>query len=53
MRKYIAYYAKKEIVVEAMSSYAAQKQAAVIFKAKHTYDVTVMLADVVHEPQAL
>jgi hypothetical protein len=48
MRKYIAVYKGKQIEVEAMSSFAAQKQAAVAFKAKKSYDVTVMLTDVVH-----
>lgn len=50
MRKYIAYYARKEIEVEANSSYEAQKLAAKMFKAKKSYDVTVILADVVHVP---
>jgi hypothetical protein len=48
MRKYIAYYARKQIEVEANSSYEAQKKAAKLFKTSKSYDVTVMLADVVH-----
>lgn len=53
MRPYIAMYKGKKIEVTAASSYAAQQQAAALFKAKKTYEVTVYLADVVHNPSAL
>ncbi len=42
---YIAFYKGKNIEVYADSSYAAQKKAALIFKAKKSYDVTVVLAE--------
>jgi hypothetical protein len=46
MRTYIAFYKGKQITVQADTSYNAQQQAAKLFKAKKSYDVTVMLADV-------
>lgn len=48
MRTYIAYYNKKQIEVKAVSSYDAQLKAAKLFKAKKSYDVSVVLADVIH-----
>lgn len=51
MRTYIAFYKGKQITVEANSSYEAQQKAAKEFKAKKSYDITVMLADVKHSPQ--
>lgn len=41
MAKYEAFYKGKRITVEAGSSYGAQKKAAEIFKAKHSFEVTV------------
>ena len=45
MRKYVAFYNCRQIVVEADSSYAAQLIAAKEFGAKKTYQVTVLLLD--------
>jgi len=45
MNGYKAFYRGKSIDVYADSSYAAQQQAAKIFKAKKSYDVTVMLCE--------
>lgn len=46
MRPYVAFYRGKKIPVMAESSYQAQLKAAQIFKAKKSYEVTVVLADV-------
>jgi hypothetical protein len=51
MRPYIAFYKGKQLQVEATSSYEAQQKAAKLFKAKKSYEVTVMLADVTHSTQ--
>jgi hypothetical protein len=48
LRKYIAFYKGRKISVEGKSSLDAQSRAAVIFNAKKTYEVTVMLADIEH-----
>lgn len=48
MFTYICFYKNKEITVEAPTSYEAQKTAAVIFKAKKAYEITVMLAAPIH-----
>lgn len=55
---YVAFYKGKQIDVWANSSYEAQKKAAEKFKAKKSYDVTVVLAqkgdeEVVHNPALL
>ncbi|WP_396189747.1 hypothetical protein [Flavobacterium sp.] len=50
-RPYIAFYKGKQTQVEATSSYEAQQKAAAFFKAKKSYEVTVMLADVTHSTQ--
>ncbi len=42
---YIAFYKQKQIEVYAPSSYAAQVKAAKLFKAKKSYQVTVVLAE--------
>lgn len=42
---YIAFYKGKQVEVMADSSYQAQQKAAAHFKAKKSYDVTVMLAE--------
>jgi len=47
-RPYIAFYRGKRFDLYATSSYAAQQKAAALLKAKKNYEVTVMLADVVH-----
>ena len=46
MRPYVAFYRGRQIPVSAESSYAAQRKAAAIFKAKKSWEVTVVLADV-------
>ena len=53
MRQYAAFYKGKKIEVSANSSYEAQKIAAQKFKAKKSYDVTVMLLDVIHDGASL
>ena len=53
MRQYIAFYRGRHIELEAPSSYDAQLIAAKLFKARKSYEVTVMLADVVHSPAVL
>jgi hypothetical protein len=44
-RQYIAFYKGKWLQVTVVSSYAAQTDAALQFKAKKSFDVTVVLAD--------
>jgi hypothetical protein len=51
VRPYIAFYKGQQREVHASSSYAAQQIAAQAFKAKKSYEVTVMLADVEHSTQ--
>jgi len=55
MNGYIAFYKNRKIEVYAETSYEAQQKAAEIFKAKKSYQVTVVLAEkdgqqVVHKP---
>lgn len=50
-RPYIAFYKGIRKEVWATSSYEAQQIAAKEFKAKKSYEVTVMLADVEHSTQ--
>ena len=45
MRTYTAFYRGKSCQVEAQTSYEAQQRAAVQFRAKKSYDVTVVLCD--------
>lgn len=47
---YIAFYKGKQIEVYADTKYAAQQEAAKLFKAKKSYDVTVELAEKDGEP---
>lgn len=53
---YVAHYKGRKMDVWAKTSYEAQKKAAAAFRAKKSYDVTVMLAEkpggeqVVHTP---
>lgn len=47
MNIYHAFYKGKEIELQADSSYHAQEKAAIIFHAKHSYNVTVII--VAHE----
>ena len=58
MFTYIAFYRGKEIQVQALSSYDAQRIAAEKFKARKAYEVTVILAakngePVTHDPAIL
>ena len=53
MRKYIAFWKSQKYELEATSSYEAQQTAAKHFKAKKAGEVTVMLADVTHDPSVL
>jgi len=46
MRTYIAFYKGQQKPIVADSSYAAQQLAAQLYKAKKSYEVTVVLADV-------
>jgi len=55
MNDYVAFYKGRSVSVQADTSYNAQQAAAAIFKAKKSYDVTVILAkkegvDVIHTP---
>jgi hypothetical protein len=52
-RPYIAFYNGKQINIQATSSYEAQQLAAKQFKAKKVYQITVMLADIVHDTASL
>lgn len=45
MNGYVAFYKGKRIEVRAATSYEAQQKAAAIFKARKSYDVTVVLAE--------
>jgi hypothetical protein len=45
MNGYIAFYRGKRAEVYAETSYEAQQKAAIVFKAKKSYEVTVMLAE--------
>jgi len=47
---FVGLYRGKRCEVFAATSYEAQKLAAAIFKAKKSYDVTVMRADLTHNP---
>lgn len=45
MNGYVAFFRGKRTEVYAETSYEAQKKAAAFFKAKKSYDVTVVLAE--------
>ena len=53
MRTYKAFYKGRTCLVEAETSYAAQLDAAKHFRARKSYDVTVVLTDVVLDTAAL
>lgn len=53
MNGYIAFYRGKQAEVRATSSYEAQKQAALLFRAKKSYEVTVVLAEKAGKPVTL
>lgn len=48
MYSFIAFYKGKSIEILAETTYEAQKLAAIQFKAKKSYEVTVMRADITH-----
>ncbi len=50
---FIAFYRGKQLEVQADTSYAAQLKAAALFKAKKSYEVTVLRADVPVAPASL
>jgi hypothetical protein len=50
---FIAFFKGRTLTVEAPTSYAAQQKAAALFKARKSYDVTVMRADITHNPAVL
>jgi hypothetical protein len=56
MNKYICFYKRKSLLVEASTSYEASRKAAKEFKAKHPWDVSVVIAEssgkgVIHNPK--
>ena len=55
MRPYIAFYQNRKIEVFAVSSYAAQQEAAKLLKVsdKKRYLITVKLADISHSTSTL
>jgi hypothetical protein len=53
MRTYKAFYKGRTCLVVAESSYQAQQDAATFFKARKSYEVTVMLTDAVHDTAAV
>jgi hypothetical protein len=53
MRNYFAFYKNQRIVVMAATSYAAQLAAAKVFKARKSYDVAIVLADIEIDPASL
>lgn len=53
LRSYIAFYKGKRYELTATSSLKAQEAAAKHFKAKKSYDVTVMLSDVTHSTASI
>ena len=50
MNGYVCFYKGKKMEVYADSSYEAQKKAAQAFRAKKSYDVTVVLAEKNNKP---
>ena len=53
MRTYQAFYKNQVITVMAATSYAAQLEAAKVFKAKKSYDMAIVLADVAVDPASI
>jgi hypothetical protein len=53
MRTYQAFYKNQVITVMAATSYAAQLAAAKVFKAKKSYDVAIVLADIAVDPASI
>ncbi len=53
MRPYKAFYKGKTLDVEAESSLKARDKAALLFKARKPYEVTVVLADTPVDPASI
>lgn len=47
---YLCFYKGKQIEVYAATAYAARQQAAALLKAKHPYDLVVVLAEKAGQP---
>lgn len=50
MNTYEAFYKGRRITVQAETSYKAQLLAATLFKARKSYDVTVIVAEIAGKP---
>lgn len=53
LRPYKGYYKGRTLEIQSSSSYEAQKELAKLFKAKRSYEVTVVLLDVIHHPASI
>lgn len=53
MYSFKAFYKGKTAIVTADTSYAAQLKAAAVFKAKKSYDVTVLRLDLPVDPASI
>ena len=53
MFNYECFYRSKRITVQALRSFDAQEKAAAIFKARKSWEVTVVLADKQVDPASL
>lgn len=58
MNKYLCFYRGRTLTIEASTSYEASKKAAKQFKAKRSWDVSVILGEnakgsVTHSPQSI
>ena len=53
MFQFICFYKGKQTLILADTSYKAQCAAAIYFKAKKSYDVTVMRADIDHSTSTI
>lgn len=53
MFQFICFFKGKKTLILAETSYKAQLAAAVYFKAKKSYDITVMRADIEHSTNSI
>ena len=53
MFQFICFFKGKKTLILAETSYKAQCAAAVYFKAKKSYDITVMRADIEHSTNSI
>ena len=53
MFNYVCFWNRKQVTVQAATSYEAQRKAAALLKARKAYDVTVVLADKPIDPASL